>query len=291
MIFCSYFLFVSCTTRPLGWQKASLHESVSLPEVQVAIKTSATSWELRYEKNHLVKALELYEKIYFSPFQELASSPTKQELAEKLSRGYYIWAEYFESNNAVKVKYWKLGGEWAQRGLELNPYFFKAAQDKGHFIPGLKYLTKEQAGAVYWYLANIGRWALNSGVNTSLKYKELIKEMTNRGLELSPNYFYGGFYRILGAYYGVLPSYAGGDLEKSYFYFNKAKEIGTNYFATRVLMAKAYAAYKSDKDLYEKLLKGVLQDPNPKDSDIYAENYLEQQRAQQMLREIKNIFP
>lgn len=284
-----HFLVACSTSSEFSWTEEKAVIEVSSAELSKIINQGLVYWNKRFEKQSLNKALNNFE-LAFSAEQELPNLMTKVELATYLSRGYYQLGDYHEKDQSLKMQAYKIGGEWAQRGFALNKYFQKAIGDKGHFAPGLKFLEKEYVGCLYWYLANIGKWALNSGVNTTIKYRSLFTDVSNRIIQLDENYYGGGIYRILGAYYAVLPAYAGGDLDKSWVYFQKSLKINPNYLGTKVLMAQAFAVFRNDAELFSKIINEVIEAKLDKTSDIYPENFLEQQKAISLNHDMANLF-
>jgi hypothetical protein len=283
-------LNVSCSTSSgFSWKEEKAVIEVSSEELAKIIEQGKNFWNKRYEKQGLLKALNNFE-MAFNAEQELPNIMTKVNLATLLSRGYYQLGDYHEKDQSLKMQAYKIGGEWAQRGFGLNKYFQTAIGERGHFAPGLRFLDKEFVGCLYWYLANIGKWALNSGVNTTIKYRALFYDISNRIIELDENYYGGGIYRILGAFYAVLPAYAGGNLDKSWEYFQKSLAIGPNYIGTKVLMAQAFAVYRNDLELFNRTLTEVSKTKLDITSDIYPENYLEQQKAQALHLDADNLF-
>lgn len=284
------FIFVSCSTSSnFSWKEERAIIEVDEKQLEEIITRGLSFWKKRHEKSSLNQALYQFE-LAFNADKELPKLVSKLDLATYLSRGYYQLGDYHETDQSLKMQAYKIGGEWAQRGFALNKYFQTAIGDRGHFAPGLKFLDKEYVGCLYWYLANIGKWALNSGVNSTIKYRNLFYDISNRIIELDQNYYGGGIYRILGAFYAVLPSYAGGNLDKSWDYFQKSLTIGPNYLGTKILIAQAFAVYRNDFSLFQKIIEEVMKAKLDPTSDIYSENFLEQQKAFKLDQEKESLF-
>lgn len=283
-------LLQSCaTSSEFSWKEEKATIEMSKQELEKIIDQGLLSWQNRNIKLSLNKALYNFELAFFAD-QDLPEKLSKIELATFLSRGYYQLGDYHEKEQSLKLQAYKIGGEWAQRGFALNKYFQTAILDRGHFSPGLKFLDKSYVGCLYWYLANIGKWALNSGVNTTIKYKTLFYDISMRIIELDEKYYHGGIYRIMGAYYAVLPSYAGGDLNKSWDYFQKSLSLGPEYLGTKILMAQAFAVYRNDAVLFQKIINEVIQTKLEKNLDIYPENILEKEKALILNTQMDTLF-
>lgn len=286
-IFMLLAVLMGCASKNIETQKSERLYDFSEEEVARLIEEGQKAWKLRHEKARLLVALRYFELAYRSASSSLPekSNIDRNDLAGLLARGYYQLGDYHESDIQLRMDAYKSGGEWAQKGLELNPYFTEAVTERGHFEPALKFLDKKNMTCLYWYMANTGKWALYSGVNTSLRYRDLILSMANRLEELDPTFFYGGVYRIKGAYYAVIPAYAGGDLNRSWEYFQQSLKIAPNYIGTKILMAQAFALYRGDKILFKKILEEVVKEKLNPESEIYSENYLEQKKAIKLLDE------
>jgi len=283
------FLLQGCASKVQGWKNEMLPNELTQEEVLVLLDQAEFAWSNREKRDQLQIALTNFEKVFFST-GVLPPQKDRVFLSAHLAQGYYQLGDYHQHVVEKKLRAYKMGGEWAERGLGLNPYFKKAVIEHGHFVPGIKYLDKEYAGVMYWYLANIGKWALYSGVNTSLKYKELLKVMAARLEVVDSTYFHGGVYRVLGAFYAVLPSYAGGDLDQSWNYFQKSLKIAPDYVGTKILLAQAFAVFRNDGQLFKQVLNEVVNRKLDKASVFYPENLLEQRKAKDLLNSYEDFF-
>ena len=288
------FLLVSsmlgCSSRELGWNTAGEINLIRPGQFDTVYKDTIESWKRRYNRSALINSLYGLESMYYSLKDTQSKTTDRFELTTYLARGYYTLADYHELDLEDKMKAWQKGTEWAERGLALSPGFVKTVEERGSFNPALSRLDKKSAGHLYWYLANVGKWALNAGVNSQLKYKDLIKEMAIRLESLDPDYHHGALYRYWGAYYGTLPDYAGGDLFKSMLFFNKSIKVDPYYLATRVLMAQIYAVRKKDKKLFEQILKDVVDSKLNLDYESYPENLMEKEKAKRLLDKMDELF-
>jgi hypothetical protein len=280
----------SCSSRELGWNTAGEINLVKPSQIEAVYREAMESWQSRYNRTALINALYGFESLYYSLKDQNSKLTDRFEMTTYLARGYYTLADYHEQELDTKMKAWQLGTEWAERGLALSPGFVKTVEERGSFSPALGRLDKKSAGHLYWYLANVGKWALNAGVNSQLKYKDLIRDMAIRLEKLDPDYHHGALYRYWGAYFGTLPDYAGGDLFKSMLFFNKSIKVDPYYLATRVLMAQTYAVRKKDKKLFEQVLKDVVEAKLNTDYESYPENLMEKEKAKRLLDKMSELF-
>ena len=87
---------------------------------------------------------------------------------------------------------------------------------------------------MYWYAANLGKWASSKGFTTRLKYKDDLKATMDRVKTLDEGYFYGAVWRYFGGYEAVTNG-MGGSLDKSKENFEKAIAIAPNYLGNCLL--------------------------------------------------------
>ena len=74
----------------------------------------------------------------------------------------------------MKKKYWEMGTSYGEKAMATNSAFAKAMKNEGKVEDHLDKLGKREVGAMYWTAANLGKWAKNSGIATTLKYKNRI---------------------------------------------------------------------------------------------------------------------
>jgi hypothetical protein len=282
--------FLGCTSRTVGWKKDIQKVSLTKDQMQETFDQAQYHWNRRHIKDHLEMFIVNFEKLSRSIGNKTLNGFDLYKVSERLSRAYYILADSHYNKLSMKKKYWEVGAGWAERALSFNKKFKRVVEEENEFIPGLRFLEKKQVGAIYWYLANVGKWAKNSGVATTLRYKNLIQHMNYRILKLDPDFYYGAVYRYWGAFYAVAPNYAGGDLEKSFRNFRKSLELAPDYLGTKVLMAALYGVKSGKRSFFKKTLQDVLRAPINKTSEIYPENYLEKKKARRLLESIETLF-
>ena len=212
-----------------------------------------------------------------------------------LSRGYYLMGDAYvgyedEAREELLATFTK-GMDYGMQAMRLIDPDFATAVDGGTPVEDATvHLTKDSLGAIYWYAVNLGKFAGNKDFPTLLFYKATIKGLMDRALEIDEMYFYGAFHRYFGAYYAKAPAFAGGDMGKSKYHFDRALEIEPNYFATRVLVADYYAKKTEDTDLFERQLNTVLETDPASLPEVEVENRLEQRKAKALLENMDEIF-
>jgi hypothetical protein len=272
------------TSRKTGWEQTSSGSALTQAQKDTYMKEAKKLWATRHVQADLQSAL--------AKFQSVADSdPNHYEALSYLTRGYYLLADGHLQDMEEKKKYWEIGIAWGEKGMATNAAFKKAVVDEKQSVSdAVKLLDKNQIDCLYWSAASLGKWAKNSGIGTTLKYKSQIKTMIERVGELQPDYFYGAVARYWGVYYAVAPGFAGGSMSKSLENFQKSLKIANHYLGTHVLYAENYHARKGDREEFKKELNFVLNTKADIIPDLMPENTLEQAKAKKMLTEMENYF-
>jgi hypothetical protein len=133
---------------------------------------------------------------------------------------------------------------------------------------------------MYWYSTNLGKWGNAQDITVVLRYKDRIFNVMSRVLELGPDYFHGAADRYFGAYYSVAPTFAGGDLDKSWAHFQESLKLAPNYLATYNLIAEFYAPKKQDGALFDQMITFVRNAPIDAIPGLEAEAAVEKRKAE-----------
>ena len=277
-------LFLACGCGA-SRQTAYLADAASAKSV-VAGATETTAkqlWDERENPAKLRQALELYEQL-------AKAQPTRRDLLERLSRGYYLLAYGYETEEEKILAAYDAGARWGERILGLSSRFKERIAASAKDYEALDVTTKEDVAGVYWAYANLGKWAVLKGFTTVLRYKSKLKAFVDRAHELDPSYYHAAADRGLGAFYAKAPSFAGGDLKKSRAHFDSALKIAPGYFGTKMLMAEYYAVKTQDRKLFERLLDEVIKgDPNAL-PDVVPIQKVDQRKARDLLATADELF-
>jgi len=139
-----------------------------------------------------------------------------KDVVSKLSQAYYTLANVFYTSDTNLSTYLR-GKHWGLGSLRMNPVFLEIEKNgvegygKG-FIDAVK--AETDVPALYWATANWLRVAQKdplAAVFAGVPAKT--QAMSERTLELAPDYVAGGSYRSLGAYWSGLP--IGKDMDKA----------------------------------------------------------------------------
>jgi hypothetical protein len=205
---------------------------------------------------------------------------------EKLSHAYYLLADgwiYFEGD-AKKTELlatYEKGYTAAQRGLAaLSPELEQRLATGVDLKDAVALIDAPGVGLMYWYATNLGKWGNTQDITVVLKYKERIFNIMTRVESLDVNYFHGAPLRYFGAYYAIAPSFAGGDLDKSWAYFQRAIEHEPKYLATYNLIAENLAPKKQDEAMFDDAINKVLAAPLDAIPGLEAEAAIEKKKAE-----------
>lgn len=278
-------LLSSCaSSRKVGWDDAAPQTQISAEESARLMKDARKLWTTRHIRADLESALEKFQTV-------AKSDPKNYEALVYLARGYYLLADAHCEQMDEKKRYWETGVSWGEKGMATNAAFKKAVTEEDKSVTeALPLLTKDQIEALYWAAASLGKWAKNSGIATTLKYKNQIRSMIERVQALNSEFFHGAVYRYWGVYYAVAPGFAGGSMEKSLENFQKAFKVANNYLGTHVLYAENYVTRKGTKEEFKKELNFVLETKPETIPELVPEQLLEKRKAKLMLENIEEYF-
>jgi hypothetical protein len=172
----------------------------------------------------------------------------------------------------------------ALRGLAArSPEFEQRLQAGINMERAILVIGKDAAGLVYWYVANLGRWARADGVSALLRSRKAILASLYHLRRIDPRYCDAGADRLLGVYFAAAPSLVGGDLEASRTHFDAALRGGPSYLANAVLAAEFLDRKARDRASFEARLRGVLAQPNAA-PELGPENDVERRKARALLQ-------
>jgi len=219
-----------------------------------------------------------------------ANNADHQESLILLSRALYFRADGFTDDVEEKKALWERGVTVGEAAMAADAAF-KARIDKGDKPSDAVFaLQKDDQMAIYWTATNLGKWARASGFSTLVKYKGYVAKMMTHCLDLDETSYYAGPVRYWGAFYAVAPGFAGGDMNKSREFFEKAKTMNPEAFSTYVLYADTYAVKTQDRELFDSLLKYVLETPSDVIPELIPEQDVEKKKAQALMDSASEKF-
>jgi len=256
---------------------------------QTLAQQAAEAWAGRDEEANIRRAVELYGQL-------VSAEPNNAEHSVWLSRANYFLADchlsFDEAKREEMMSTYDTGTRAAERALvTLSSDFADRMRAGTRIEEAVGVLDATAVPALYWRASNLGKWASADGFATLLSYKDEIRAVMGRCLELDREYFYYGPDRYFGVFYGRAPSFAGGDVARSREHFETSLRHHPNYFATRVLMAQDYATKAQDRALFEEQLNTVINgDPDAGGPELAPENRCEQRKARNLLAQADELF-
>ena len=246
---------------------------------------AAEKWEQRGDKASLLESLSLYEQV-------IAGDPTNRDAAFHLVRGWYFMGDAHESETEAKLAAWDKAITFGDMCLNINTAFKETLEKSGNKSEAIKLATSEDVPCIYWTSASLGKWAKTNGILQSLKHKSTFVGFMEQVEALQADYFYGAPYRYWGAYFAVLPGFAGRDLDKSKVNFDKSIGIAPDYLGTYLLLADNWARNSQNVEEFDQAVQYVLaSDPEALPEDLLPENRAELVKAQKLWADRSGIFP
>ena len=192
-----------------------------------------------------------------------------KEVVNDLSQAYYTLANVFMTEPESYPVY-KAGKNWGFKSLRMDPEFNDLAG--GRFDDSVARETDVRA--MYWTNANWLRASKENKIAAVVAGVPGRSEMlTNRVIELDPNFIVGGAYRSFGGFYEQLPGLFGRDIVKALFYLchiidepdycsgTGAGEIVSDadtYFENRTFFAEYYLMPEKHWEDAARVLQSVL---------------------------------
>lgn len=185
-----------------------------------------------------------------------------------------------------------LGFRAALRGMAARSPEFEQRLAAGISLEAsLSALHKDAAGLLYWYVANLARWAGAEGVGALIQNKGRIQSAMANLYRLDPGAVYRGADRLLGIYYAVAPGFAGGDVRRARAHFQAAIRLAPTYLANQLYAAQYLDRKAGDRAGFARHLRAILTaPPEPPSSTIGPENQLVREKAQRLLGRINRYF-
>lgn len=190
------------------------------------------------EAGNLQKSVEVLQNI---------NEPDNLKLNYELSKIYSLLGDVAKTKKE-KLEFYNKGIEYAKKALEID-----GNSEWAHF----------------WYMVNSGKIGQMKGILNSIGIVSEIKREIETVLKINPKNTDALLARA--SLYYELPTFLGGDLNKSIKDLNRAIEIDSNYTALYVDMGKIYIK-KKDYKKAEEYLNKVLKVNNPTSEADYILN-------------------
>lgn len=240
-------------------------------------------WEQRADEAKLQAALAKYE-------EAAKADPANRHALGHLVRGWYFWGDGYTNDDAVKIERWEKAIEWGKSCLAVNSKFKAQIEGGAKEKDAVSVAVKDDVPCLYWMSSALGKWGKAQGLAKTLKHLPTVKAYMTKVDELDPTYFHYGPSRYWGAYYSIIPSFAGQDFDKSAEYFETSINGAPNYLGTRMLRAENWAVGVQDPVQFDKDIKFVLGFDLDTEPGLRAENEKEQAKAKALLEKREELF-
>jgi len=282
-------LFTGCGKKPGSYAVKTTADAVSTSNESTANSTlekADAMWSERGNKDRLSETLALYE-------EALSTDTQNKHILGRLVRGWYFMGDVHEYDKTAKMSAWDKAVSFGNTCLEQSESYSTGLAEtskKGEAIKNIE--DTSFVPCIYWYASSLGKWAKLNGILQSLKHKSTFVGFMERVEQLNSEYFYGAPYRYWGAYYSVLPGFAGRDLDRSKENFDKSLEIAPEYLGTYLLLADNWARNSQNVEEFDQAVQYVLAStPSNLPADLLPENTAELEKAKKLWEARDSIFP
>ncbi|MDE2142211.1 MAG: hypothetical protein KGJ84_07360 [Elusimicrobia bacterium] len=225
----------------------------------------------------------------------LVADPENRELRRLAAEGFGGAAFLFlEDTEPLRAKgFYLRGRDHALAALALKSAFRGlAAKTPDDFQAALAKARRDDVPDLFWAGFN---WAgyVNLSKDDAAALADLPKvaALMTRVSELEPGYHFDGVDLFFGVYYASRPRMLGGDPAKAKAAFERARKATKGqYLMAHVLNARAYAVAVQDRELYQQLLKKVLESPSGQLPEARLTDEAAKRKAAVLLEKIDDYF-
>ena len=146
--------------------------------------------------------------------------------------------------------------------------------------------------ALFWTTAAWAGWiAAGTGEPEAVADLPALEAAIVRLLELDESFYYGGPHLLMGVYLAAKPPVSERQLAQSREHFDRAFRLGGDQvLASRVMYAEYYARGMRDRQLFESTLRGVVDAPEGRISELTLSNTMAKEKARKLLERTEEYF-
>jgi hypothetical protein len=248
-----------------------------------AMEKAEAAWAERGDEAKLQEALTAYESI-------LKADPTNRTVAARLTRGWYFWGDSFSDDKDTKLERWEKAIEWGKACIALNDDIRNRIANGEKERDAVTAAVKADVPCLYWTSSALGKWGKLSGLAKTIKHLPTVKAYMSKAEELDETYFHYGPSRYWGAYFSIVPSFAGRDFDVSAEHFAHSLQGAPNYLGTRTLRAEFWAVGSQDAQAFVDDLNYVINAEASAAADVQPENEKEIAKAKKLLTQLDQLF-
>jgi hypothetical protein len=225
----------------------------------------------------------------------IKGDPSNEKLLLFAAQGYSAYALAFVEDDSVERArpLYLRSREYAFRILEQKMDLRAALSgDLDVWRAAVNRLSDDDVPAVFWAgfswgaFINISRTDLSAMGDLS-KVDVLMEFVLRR----QPSYYFGGADAYFGSIQGTVPAVLGGrpDVSKEHFEKSMAYTKG-RFLIVPVMYAKTYCVQVQDRELFEKLLNGVLEASLDDMPEARLPNAMAKKKAERLLQQADELF-
>lgn len=225
----------------------------------------------------------------------IKGDPKNETLLLFAAQGYSAYAMAFVEDDSVERArpLYLRAREYAFRILDQKMDLRTAlAGDLDGLRAAVATLSDDDVPAVFWAAFSWGAFINISRTDLSamgdLSKVDVLMDFV---LKRQPSYYYGGADAYFGSIQGTVPAVLGGrpDLSKQYFERSMSYSQG-RFLIVPVMFAKTYCVQVQDRELFEKLLTGVLDASLEDMPEARLPNAMAKKKAERLLSQADELF-
>ncbi|MFK7931308.1 MAG: TRAP transporter TatT component family protein [Myxococcota bacterium] len=283
LLICTGLVASACGKKPGAYETLAKDDSTA-KAADAELAAAEGLWNKRGDATQLEKAITAYEAL-------ATARPNDRAILTRTTRAWYFLADAHTTDKSLKKERYLKAIEWGKRCMAVNTEFARMVnEENAKESEAAAVLKVEDVPCMYWTASALGRWAKASGISKSIRHLPTVKAYIGKAEELQPTYFHHGPWRYWGAYYSVVPSFAGRDLTKSGEYFEKSIAGSPGYLGSYVLRAENLAVNNQDVRMFDENLKTVLAFDLNTVPELRPENAAEQAKAKALMAERGELF-
>ena len=221
-------------------------------------------------------------------------APERPELHIKLSEAWYLLGDGFlryNSRYGPMRKAFRAATQAGENAISAqNPAFRDALCRRKSPAELAKVLRKEDALAIYTWVAALGRLGLSENVVTVLQHDRLFQALGMVLSKLDPTLYFSAAKRFMGAYYSRAP-FPGGRLAEAERLLSEAITEEPRFFGNRTLLAELVYVRTGARADFERQLRYVLNTPAEALGARLPQQAAEKRRARWLMNQVDWLFP
>ena len=276
-------LLGACGGKHPGSYETLVSQNANSTTAESVTAAADALFEERADQAKLEEAIAKYK-------EAVNADPLNRYAHERVVRGTYFLADAFTDDKEQKIALFLDAIEWGKRCLAINQDFASRINGGEKEKDAVTATGMDDTPCLYWTASALGKWAKANGIAKALKHIPTVKAYISKVEELNGEYWHHGPTRYWGAYYSVLPSFAGRDLDRSASYFEQTIKDSPGYLGSYVLRAENWAVATQNVTQFDADLKKVIEFDITTVPELAPENGREQMKAKKLIEQRKELF-